>query len=69
VHITEPDELFGGDDKRNVVNRLTAGGRHGIQIEQKKGPREKYARPIADAIANVYDSELGPRTITARRAV
>ena len=42
VHITKPDERFGGDDQRNIVNRLTAGGRHGIQIEQKKGPREKY---------------------------
>ncbi len=62
VHITKPDERFGGDDKRNIVNRLTAGGRHGIQIEQKKGPREKYARPIADAVANVYDSELGLHT-------
>jgi phage replication-related protein YjqB (UPF0714/DUF867 family) len=58
VHITKPDERFGGDDQRNIVNRLTAGGRHGIQIEQKKGPREKYARSIADAVANVYDSEL-----------
>jgi phage replication-related protein YjqB (UPF0714/DUF867 family) len=69
VHITGPDELFGGDDKRNIVNRLTAGGRHGIQIEQKKAPREKYARPIADAVANIYDSELGLPTMTARRAV
>jgi len=58
VHITKPDERFGGDDKRNIVNRLTAGGRHGIQIEQKKGPREKYALCIADAIAKVYDFEL-----------
>jgi len=59
VHITKPDEQFGGDDKRNIVNRLTAGGRHGIQIEQKKGPRVKYALSIADAVAEVYDSELG----------
>src|SRR5262245_34795828 len=64
VHITKPDERFGGDDKRNIVNRLTAGGRHGIQIEQKKGPREKYAVTIADAVAKVYDSELGLPTIT-----
>ncbi len=63
VHITKPGEQFGGDDKRNIVNRLTAGGRNGIQIEQKKGPRERYARPIADAVAKVYDSELGLRTI------
>jgi phage baseplate assembly protein W/phage replication-related protein YjqB (UPF0714/DUF867 family) len=59
VHITTPDEQFGGDDKRNIVNRLTAGGRNGIQIEQKKGPREEYALPLADAVARVYDSKLG----------
>ena len=64
VHIATPDEQFGGDDKRNIVNRLTAGGRNGIQIEQKKGPREKYALPLADAVARVYDSKLGLPTIT-----
>jgi phage replication-related protein YjqB (UPF0714/DUF867 family) len=64
VHITKPDDRFGGDDKRNIVNRLTAGGRHGIQIEQKMGPREKYAVTIAEAVAKVYDSELGLPTIT-----
>jgi phage replication-related protein YjqB (UPF0714/DUF867 family) len=54
VHITTPDEQFGGDDKRNIVNRLTAGGANGVQIEQKVGPREKYAQPIADAVANRF---------------
>jgi phage replication-related protein YjqB (UPF0714/DUF867 family) len=54
VHITKPDEQFGGDDKRNIVNRLTVGGANGIQIEQKIGPREKYAQPIADAVANRF---------------
>jgi hypothetical protein len=33
VRIAEPGEEFGGDDPRNVVNRLTAGGANGIQIE------------------------------------
>ncbi len=68
VHITKPDERFGGDDKRNIVNRLTAGGRHGIQIEQKIGPREKYALAIADAVANVYDSELRLPRITKEQS-
>jgi hypothetical protein len=63
VHITEPEEQFGGDDPHNIVNRLTAGGANGVQIEQKIGPREKYAKLIADAVANVYDSKLGPCTI------
>jgi len=54
VHVTQPGEQFGGDDKRNIVNRLTAGGANGVQIEQKKGPREKYAQPIADAVADRF---------------
>jgi phage replication-related protein YjqB (UPF0714/DUF867 family) len=58
VHITTPDDQFGGDDKRNIVNRLTAGGANGVQIEQKAGPREEYWRRIADAVADVYDSKL-----------
>ena len=67
VRITTPDDKLGGDDKRNIVNRLTAGGRNGIQIEQKKGPREKYALTIADAVAKVYDSKLALPTITKER--
>jgi len=58
VHITEPDDHFGGDDERNIVNRLTAGGANGVQIEQKNGPREKYWCRIADAVANVFDPTL-----------
>jgi phage replication-related protein YjqB (UPF0714/DUF867 family) len=54
VHVTQPGEQFGGDDKRNIVNRLTAGGANGVQIEQKKGPREKYAQAIADAVADRF---------------
>ena len=46
---------FPPDAERNIVNRLTAGGANGIQIEQKSGPRE---RPIAEAVANVFDSKL-----------
>src|SRR5262249_62086344 len=34
VHIASPDEKFGGDSLQNIVNRLTAGGANGIQIEQ-----------------------------------
>jgi len=58
VHITNPEDHFGGDHERNIVNRLTAGGANGVQIEQKNGPREKYWRRIADAVANVFDSTL-----------
>jgi phage replication-related protein YjqB (UPF0714/DUF867 family) len=58
VHITKPDEHFGGDDERNIVNRLTAGGANGVQIEQKNGPREKYWRCIAHAVANIFECKL-----------
>lgn len=60
VRITRPDEQLGGDDKRNIVNRLTAGGANGVQIEQKKAPREEkgLALAIAETVAQVYASEL-----------
>jgi phage replication-related protein YjqB (UPF0714/DUF867 family) len=58
VYITKPDDHFGGDDERNIVNRLTSGGANGVQIEQNNGPREKYWRRIADAVANVFGSKL-----------
>jgi phage replication-related protein YjqB (UPF0714/DUF867 family) len=64
VHITTPDEPLGGDDPQNIVNRLTAGGENGIQLEQKLGPREKYALAIADAVATVYESKLALRTVS-----
>lgn len=58
VHITTPDDQFGGDDKRNIVNRLTAGGANRIQIEQKIDPRTEKGLEIAKAVAEVYTSEL-----------
>lgn len=58
VRITTPDEPFGGDDKRNIVNRLTAGGANGVQIEQKMAPRKEKGLAIAEAVAKVYDNEL-----------
>ncbi|MDF0668722.1 MAG: poly-gamma-glutamate hydrolase family protein [Nitrospira sp.] len=58
VHITTPDDQFGGDDKRNIVNRLTAGGANGVQIEQKEAPREEKGLAIAEAVAKVYASKL-----------
>lgn len=59
VHITTPDEPLGGDDRRNIVNRLTAGGANGVQIEQKLAPRRgEKGLAIAKAVAEVYASEL-----------
>ena len=57
VHITQPDEKFGGDSKRNIVNRLAAGGA-GIQIEQKPHVRTGHGRAVAEAVVGVYRSKL-----------
>ena len=59
VHVASPDEKFGGDSLRNIVNRLTAGGANGIQIEQSTRARASHWRDIADAVANVYNPKLG----------
>jgi hypothetical protein len=50
---------FGGDDPRNIVNRLTAGGANGIQIEQSLAARSGSWAAIADAVAEVYRRKLG----------
>jgi phage replication-related protein YjqB (UPF0714/DUF867 family) len=59
VHIASPDEKFGGDSLQNIVNRLTAGGANGIQIEQSPRARSSHWQDIADAVANVYSPKLG----------
>jgi phage replication-related protein YjqB (UPF0714/DUF867 family) len=62
VRIAQPEDNFGGDDERNVVNRLTVEGGSGIQIEQSPAARSqgRWAR-IAGAVAAVYDTRLaGP---------
>jgi phage replication-related protein YjqB (UPF0714/DUF867 family) len=58
VRIARPDDVFGGDDPRNIVNRLTAGGANGIQIEQSPQARANHWIAIADAVADVYASTL-----------
>jgi hypothetical protein len=59
VHIASPEEKFGGDSLQNIVNRLTAGGANGIQIEQSPQARSSHWQDIADAVANVYSPKLG----------
>lgn len=59
VRIAGPDDGFGGDDRHNIVNRLTAGGTNGVQIEQSLLARSGYSAQIADAVADVYDRQLG----------
>lgn len=58
VDIARPDDRFGGDDPRNVVNRLTAGGMNGVQIEQSLAARSCHWAAIADAVALVYGRKL-----------
>jgi phage replication-related protein YjqB (UPF0714/DUF867 family) len=65
VRIPAADEKFGGDDARNIVNRLAApdadGIRSGIQIEQSPDARSGDRwRAIADAVAGVYRARLRP---------
>jgi phage replication-related protein YjqB (UPF0714/DUF867 family) len=61
VRIAVPEDNFGGDDERNVVNRLTAEGGSGIQIEQSPAARARRWEKIADAVAAVYDTKVpGP---------
>jgi hypothetical protein len=63
VRIASSQESYGGDSPQNIVNRLTAGGESGIQIEQSLQARSSYWQEIADAVADVYDRKLGSCTI------
>jgi phage replication-related protein YjqB (UPF0714/DUF867 family) len=58
VDIARPEDGLGGDDPRNIVNRLTAGGANGIQIEQSFAARSSSWAAIADAVAEVYRPKL-----------
>jgi phage replication-related protein YjqB (UPF0714/DUF867 family) len=59
VRIATPDDLFGGDDPENLVNRLTIERAYGIQIEQGEDARD-HGLEIADAVADVYAARLRP---------
>lgn len=54
VRIADPSENYDGDSERNIVNRLTADGANGIQIEQSIEARNGFWKLIADAVAAVY---------------
>ena len=58
VRIAGPDDVFNGDSPRNIVNRLTAGGRGGIHLEQSRAARTDHALDIADAVAQVFARRL-----------
>jgi phage replication-related protein YjqB (UPF0714/DUF867 family) len=54
VRVAPGDDRLGGNDPRNVVNRLTAGGANGVQIEQPLAARRSHGPAIAKAVADVY---------------
>ena len=54
VRVAGPDDVFGGDDPNNIVNRLTVDGAGGIQIEQCSRARSDYGAAIAAAVVAVY---------------
>jgi phage replication-related protein YjqB (UPF0714/DUF867 family) len=58
VRVATPDDPFNGDSPRNIVNRLTAGGANGVQIEQSLTAREQHWAEIAEAVAGVYETRL-----------
>jgi phage replication-related protein YjqB (UPF0714/DUF867 family) len=58
VRVAEPGDVFGGDDINNIVNRLTAGGANGVQIEQSARAREEFGTAIAAAVVDVYRPRL-----------
>jgi phage replication-related protein YjqB (UPF0714/DUF867 family) len=58
VRIAGPSDNFGGDSPKNIVNRLTAGGANGVQIEQSEEARQGFWKAIADAVSAVYREKL-----------
>jgi phage replication-related protein YjqB (UPF0714/DUF867 family) len=61
VRVAGPDDVLGGDSPRNIVNRLTAGKRGGVHIEQSRQARTDHALDIADAVAEVFALRLRRR--------
>jgi phage replication-related protein YjqB (UPF0714/DUF867 family) len=61
VRIAPPGDPLGGAAARNIVNRITADGRGGVQIEQGPLARDHYPLVIADAVAQAYRARLRRR--------
>ena len=60
VRVAGPGDPFDGDNPDNIVNRLTAGGANGVQIEQSPDARDRFWKTIAEAVASVYRRKLPP---------
>jgi phage replication-related protein YjqB (UPF0714/DUF867 family) len=61
VRVATASENYDGDSPDNIVNRLTAGGANGVQIEQSLEARQGFWKAIALAVASVYNDELNCR--------
>ena len=66
VRIAGPSDKFDGDNPSNIVNRLTAGGANGVQIEQSLDARTGFWQAIADAVAAVYRYQLPAGSVLDR---
>jgi phage replication-related protein YjqB (UPF0714/DUF867 family) len=58
VRIAAPNDVFGGDNPCNIVNRLTIGGANGVQVEQSLTARTEHWADIAEAVARAYRRRL-----------
>jgi phage replication-related protein YjqB (UPF0714/DUF867 family) len=67
VRVAGPDELYGGDDPNNIVNRLSPCG--GIQIEQGSSPRDDHGCDIADAVADFFRPVTAAPESRTRRGI
>jgi phage replication-related protein YjqB (UPF0714/DUF867 family) len=67
VRVASASDHYGGDDPRNLVNRLTRTGTLGLQLEQPREARENNAEPIAEAVTWVYRNLLAVEEAWRRR--
>ncbi|HEY3002749.1 MAG TPA: poly-gamma-glutamate hydrolase family protein [Kribbellaceae bacterium] len=54
VRIAAAGDPLGGANAANIVNRITANGRRGVQIEQAPEVRDQHALAVAEAVARFY---------------
>jgi len=65
VPIATASDDLDGDDPDNIVNRITAGGHNGVQLEQSEEARDGFWKQIAGAVSCVYRSKLNVKTFSA----
>jgi phage replication-related protein YjqB (UPF0714/DUF867 family) len=58
VRVAGASEEYDGDNPANIVNRLTAGGVNGVQIEQSLEARTRFGLAMAEAVAAVCRPKL-----------